>query len=476
MTKPAKSRKTVPGYVLARELTALSSAWLRHAYLKLPLRLGRSLAGDAGLDTVFDEARLMDIVGDVLLELFNDWGPLYGKAGQVALSRLSPKWQAMAEYLRLNRLYGDWPPMSFEQVSFILDSEIPKWRSALRVESQPLGVASMAQVHAAIDADGREWVIKILKPQAQQRLEESLQAIEQLVAAIKPMAVTAVAKRLMREMDDVVVALRREMSMQQELNTIERVREKWLEQDSSILRIPSVNREFSTDRVLVIERFHGIRLKDVVSKKVTLSDKQRQRLAKQILQELLIQVFEIGLFHADPHAGNLILLEDGSVGLFDWGLAGELREADRHHIAAMLKAVMARDLDRLVQALTNMAAEANKTVDQEKIRRELKRVVALFKREHEFVAGKPKKPLSLQQLIEACLRSADRLQIPVPTGLLLMAKSLMTIEGLARGIDPDVSITRVATPVLWRAAKPGIGEVFSLAKQIPSMAVQWFKK
>jgi len=88
-----------------------------------------------------------------------------------------------------------------------------------------------------------------------------------------------------------------------------------------------------------------------------LSKTVRQKLARAMLSELLVQVFELGLFHADPHAGNLILLEDGSVGLYDWGLAGELLDSDRRHIAALLKAVIALDLEQLIDALVEEHTE-----------------------------------------------------------------------------------------------------------------------
>jgi ubiquinone biosynthesis protein len=185
-----------------------------------------------------------------------------------------------------------------------------------------------------------------------------------------------------------------------------------------------------------------------------------------------VQVFELGLFHADPHAGNLMLTESGSVGLYDWGLSGELMEADRRHIAAILKAVIALDLEQLVDALIVMGEEVGKVVEREAVKKELKAVIALIKKGRE----KPDQKPSLQALFEACLKGAERLGIPVPDGLLMMAKSLITIEGLARGIDPKVSLGRIATPVLLRAARPGITDLFAMGKSLPRIARQMFGK
>jgi predicted unusual protein kinase regulating ubiquinone biosynthesis (AarF/ABC1/UbiB family) len=83
---------------------------------------------------------------------------------------------------------------------------------------------------------------------------------------------------------------------------------------------------------------------------------------------------------------------------------------------------------------------------------------------------------TLQELLEACLKSAESLNIPVPDGLLMMAKSLLTIEGLARGIDPEIAMARIATPVLFKAAKPGFKDIIAMSKRLPKLAEQFKKK
>ncbi len=463
--KAAKPRKKKSSWLsVPLELAAVGRAMLMYSAVSLPARVSRSLLLDPHIDSIFDEARFLDLLGDATLELFDALGPIYGKMGQIGLSRLSPNMQKVAATLRLTRLYGEWPAMSFEQVAYILDVEIPHWRGKLRVEKHPLGVASMAQVHAVTDSEGREWVIKVLKPHAVERLQATLAASDKLLAAGAALALSRVTKRALRELKELSAGFRREMSLTNERENIQRMRELWRERNDNTLRIPDVWEDFSTDRVLTMQRFHGVPMRHLVDGTVEVDEGLRRRLARGVLQELLVQIFEMGLFHADPHAGNLILLDDGSVGLFDWGLAGELLETDRKHIAAMLKAVMARDLERLITALQDLAKDADKKTDRNKIRKELQSVAKLVKDGDE----KGERP-TLQQILEACLKSADRLRIPVPTGLLMMAKSLVTIEGLARGIDPKVSLAMVAGPVLWRAAQPGLGDVLGLAKQLPGI-------
>ena len=456
---------------IPREITRLTQAWWQYGVFGLPSSLTKSLLKDASLDSVFNEKRLYEIFGDNALRLFDALGPIYGKAGQMALSRMSPSAHAVADNLHLTRLYKDWPAMPWSQVKKLLDAEIPQWRTGLTVEPFPLGVASLAQVHSATSADGRQWVVKVLKPQAKKRMAETTAALEQFINYLQPLALTQVAKRTLKEMRELINSFRRETSLIRERDTIIRLREKLQSRRQGVLMIPEVNRDFCSQHVLTVERFVGVSLAEVVSGKVELPPQFRQKLAKSVLSELLVQVFELGLFHADPHAGNLILTEDGEVGLFDWGLAGELFESDRRYIAAILKAVIALDHEQIIDALVSMGQDAGRDVDREDVRRELKSVAAMIKRGRDD----PTKKASLQELLESCLNSAGRLGIPVPDGLLLMAKSLVTIEGLARGIDPQVSLARVATPVLFKAAKPGWKEVVAFSRRLPGLVRKSFQ-
>ncbi|MFW7377799.1 MAG: ABC1 kinase family protein [Oligoflexus sp.] len=458
-------------FAIGREFLKIYKSIVLESSIATPLRLSKALLTDSGLDPLWSQRRLLELVGDVILNCFNSLGPVYGKAGQVALSRLSGDWKKTAEQLRLNRLYSDWPAMDFELVEQILDEEVPDWHQDFVIEPHPIGVASMAQVHVAVDDEGRKWVMKVMKPHAKKRLHETLDAIEQMIRLARPLELTAAGRRGVRELRDLVQALRLETDLKLEKTNIDRMRSKLNQKKQQVLHLPQTLDGYCTTNVLTVEMFDGISLADVVAGEVVIPKTLRKKLARRVLQELLIQVFEIGLFHGDPHAGNLILLADGTVGLFDWGLTGELVDSDRRHISALLKAVMAANMERLIDTLEEMALEHDVEVDRDEIEQEIRRMADHIKLGKE----EGRKP-SLQELLEMCLKSAESLQIPVPEGLLLMAKSLLTIEGLARGIDPEVAMGRIATPVLLRAAKPGLKDLMAFSKRLPKMASQILKR
>jgi ubiquinone biosynthesis protein len=442
---------------LRRELFQVAKGFGKSIFIALPVRLTTTLFNDSGLHGPFDQKRFAEQGGALILDLLNDLGPVYGKAFQTFLQR-SPK---MLEGFGLERVYGDWPALAPAEIYDRLDEILPQWREHLDIEPYPLGVASMAQVHAAKSRDGRQWVVKLIKPKAKERMLQTLSAWQQLVDQTRKLVLTEAGRLALDQAQTLHDALRAEIDLSQEARVIQRAAAA-LKDKRSILKIPELKTELCSDEVLVLERFSGTKLSDILAGRIAISEVQRRALAKGLLHELLIQVFELGIFHADPHAGNLILMDDGSVGLFDWGLSGELGESERKDIAAMLRAVMALDLHRLSQVLRAMAQRSGKEISEAKIQKELQRLAKKLK-----TPGK-----GMASTIQDCLHTAGRLRIPLPPNLVLMAKALITIEGLATGIDPRVSLKFIAAPVLFKAARPGFQDWWNLAKSASRVVFQ----
>jgi ubiquinone biosynthesis protein len=477
MTKKNDSSKFTSSPISAataipKELWKLSTGWWKHTTIGLSWRLTKAAVSDSQMVS-WGDGKVYAILGDALIGVIDAWGPLYGKAMQVLLSRMSKDALPHIERLGLDRVYGDWPPLAWNEVQFILDREIPRWREELRVETRPLGVASMSQVHVAHDSAGRKWVIKLLKPASMERLTESIAAIESAVAVAQPFAMTKTSKRFLRDVEDLCKSLAREMNLTFERETMTRVHDLIASHRQKSLRVPALHPLLGSSQVIVMELLEGVKISDIVSGKANIDEKTRRGIARNVLSELLVQIFEWGLFHADPHAGNLMMLSDGTVGLYDWGLAGELLETDRKFISRVLKSVMAGNIEMLIDVLVDMGREAGgREISRESVRSELNQLIVFF----EAGKGQGGEMPGLQVLVDAALSAADRLGIPMPSGLLLMAKSLVTIEGLARGIDENVPFARVAGPVLFKASDPGLSDVMALAKQIPGIIKSYLRK
>ncbi len=452
-------------FAIVKEILQIYKSILKEGTIGASVKISKFFLFDSALESPFAEKRLFELVGDIVINLFNELGPVYGKAAQIALSRIEGDAMELANKMHLDRFYSDWPAMPFSQVESILNQEIPEWQQEFVVEPHPIGVASMAQVHTATDNRGRQWVIKIVKPLSDKRLHETLDAIEQIIRLARPLESASIGRRSIKELRSLVKALRSETNLELECKNLKRMRDKLKNRKQQILRLPSTYDEFCTDKVLTVEKFEGVSLSDVVSQRTTLSEIQRRKLAKKVLQELLIQVFEIGLFHGDPHAGNLILLPDGTLGIFDWGLTGELDDTDRKHISSLLRSLMTWNKERLIDSLEAIAYDFKCQVSRDEIVKEIDGVIEMVQKKKE-----DGEKVDFHELLEVILKSTDKLGIPVPDGLLMMAKSLITVEGLARGIDPQIALGRIATPLLFRAAKPQLKDFWEMSRRIPKVA------
>lgn len=462
---PKRSLPISQYFAIVKEILQIYKSILKEGTFGASLKISRFFLVDSAIESPFAEKRLLELVGDIVINLFNELGPVYGKAAQIALSRIEGDALEVATKMNLNRFYSDWPAMPFSQVKTILNKEIPEWHQEFIVEPHPIGVASMAQVHCATDTKGRSWVIKVVKPLSDKRLHETLDAIEQIIRLARPLEATAVGRRSIKEMRSLVKALRFETNLDLERKNLKRMRDKLKNRKQQILKLPMTLDDYCTDKILTIERFDGIPLSDVVSQRATISEVQRKKLAKKVLQELLIQVFEIGLFHGDPHAGNLILLEDGTLGIFDWGLTGELDDTDRKHISSLLRSLMTWNKERLINSLEAIATDFKCEVSREAIVVEIDGVIEMVQKKKDN-----EEKVDFHEMLEVILKSTDKLGIPVPDGLLMMAKSLITVEGLARGIDPQIALGRIATPLLFKAAKPQLKDFFEMSRRIPKAA------
>lgn len=452
---------------LIRETSFIGKSWIRDGAIGIPKQIIKSILFSPKGEKVFNTKRWKEITGSQILDFFNSIGPVYGKIFQISLMKLPENQKQRLFEFGADRILGQWPPLPFETISHLLDKEIPGWREQLKVDPIPLGVASMAQVHSCVDTNGKEWVIKVLKPNSRIRLIETVEIIEQLISQIEQVSNNKSIASFIKDARSMANSLKEEIRFDKEKETLQRIREKLAKKKNNVLEIPQTFDIFCSHQVITMEKFNGIILSDVVNGKVTLNGQQRKKLARNLLSELLVQVFELGLFHGDPHAGNLILLENGNIGLFDWGLAGELSDSDRKHIASLLKAVLTMDGERLIDALHDMAqnSDAEEAPSKDTIKKEIKKLLENMKKMKENG-----EKMSFVASVEGCLKSANKLGLELPQGLLMMIKSLVTIEGLAKGVDPEVPLKRIASPVLFRAAQPGVRDLLSIAKNLPKIA------
>lgn len=364
-------------------------------------------------------------------------GVVFMKLGQVLSTRrdiLPPAYIA-----ELERLQDRVRPESAEVVRPVLEAELGQPVEALfaAFEWSPLAAATIAQVHSAKLEDGRRVVVKIQRPGLEARITEDLavlaylaSALDTLVPALRPFDAPA----MVREFH---TSLLRELDFRREARNVRRFRHALAGVPG--LWIPDVIPERSAARVIAFEHSTGRRLAEYVAE----HPEQRSALARRLAQLLLRQVFEEGLFHADPHPGNFFVLEDGTICLHDFGMIGELDERMRETLTELLTATVRGDTRGVANAYFELGL-VGPEVDRSLVEDEIAGLLRELREQ-------PLAEVSVGHALESLLRLGTRHRIRNPGVVLLLSRAFITMEAVMRGLDPQLDVLAA-----FREAVPGL--------------------
>lgn len=392
-------------------------------------------------------------VGDALVRFAQHSGPLLTKLGQVLATRNDVLPDAVCN--RLEALYTRQPPMKRRLLFAALGAAFPQGSPFRSIARHPLAVGSIAQVHRAELDDGQRVIVKIVRPGLRREIERDLNAAEVWLGLLLQLPggareTTRIA--LSRALRDLGTALRSEVDLRQEARSLEEFGKRL--RANPRVRVPRVYRQWCSEGVLVMEELAGEPLSAIRNRAKTDPETAR-RVADLALKEILTQVFDDGRFHADPHSGNLLILPDGRLGLIDLGLTGESREQDRRRIAKAVRAFVSGDPELLSRALLEFGA-LPPAFDFEAFRADVAavagrhegRVVAQVIGEDADVAGGSN---HLENLVHELFKVAYRHNMYVPPSTTLLIKTVVTIEGVARSLDPNINVVATALPIVLRS-------------------------
>jgi ubiquinone biosynthesis protein len=210
----------------------------------------------------------------------------------------------------------------------------------------------------------------------------------------------------------------------------------------STVRVPRVHTAYCTRRLLVQERFDGYTVAEITE--IDAAGIDRNVLARELLRTTLEQILRVGLFHADPHPGNIFAFRDGGLGLIDFGAVGRLDPIQQEAVIDMLAALSRRDVGLLRDAIERVA-EVQNTDRPEELERALARLLA----DHVRVTGVVE-PSVLQDLVATLARFGIRL----PADLVVLSRALVTVDGTLRVLAPDLSLVSAATETMTSTTTP----------------------
>jgi ubiquinone biosynthesis protein len=276
-------------------------------------------------------------------------GGAFVKLGQVLSTRrdLLPP-DVVAE---LSHLQDDVAPVDFETVRAMIEAELgtPISSSFREFEDKPIAAGSIAQVHAATLIDGRKVVVKVQRPGIDKLVERDIDALLKLAETLERRSRRARSFHVADLVGDFAMRLREELDFRVEAGNTSRIGANLAR--TPAVCVPEVHHSLCTQRVLTMERFHGVSVRDLEE---TVGDVDREAIAKRLLSAYLQQVMVDGVYNADPHPGNILLLDDQQIGLIDFGAVGRLDAVQQESLKQMLLAMGRRDPENLLTALLDV--------------------------------------------------------------------------------------------------------------------------
>src|SRR3954451_17462843 len=348
-------------------------------------------------------------------------GTTYVKLGQLLSSRPDLLPDVYIEELATR--VDDAPPVPFAEIRRTIDEELGADAFA-NVESEPLASASIAQVHAALLKDGREVVVKVRRPGVLEQVDVDLDVLRTTVRFLHKHSETAQLLQLEALADELEVHLRGELDLTEEAHNTELIGR--VVADFPELFVATVIRPYVTEQVLVLERIHG----EKVGSGHDLPAERAGRLARQFFRAYIRQVTVEGVYHADPHRGNVLLTPDGRLGLIDFGLLGRLDEETRTTLSLLLLAIArnrADDVASLILGLSLTTLDSDEAAFVHELRRKLPRY-------HWRPLSGIRAGEALADLQRICLRHGIRL----PPSFALVGKTLAQADSIARTLDPEL--------------------------------------
>jgi len=422
----------------------------------LLVRHGRAdLVRMIGLDRALDgEASAHDtsVRAQRLSSDLEELGPTFVKLGQVLSTRADilpdPYLEALA------RLQDSVAPVPFEDVARVVEAELgrPVDSAFAEFERTPLAAASLGQVHLARLADGRRVAVKVQRPGVHDLVDADVAVLADVAAFLD--AYTELGRRFefSRIVEEFAETIAMELDYRREAAHLSRFRTNLARFER--LLVPAPVMELTSSRVLTMDYVVGTPMKRATPAQIASVD--GPGLAEELFRAYLDQVLVHGLFHADPHPGNVLMTEDGRLALLDLGMVGRVREGLRPRLLELLLALGEGRGDRAAAVALEIGDVREERLDLEHFTTRISNLVA---REHTASVGE----MQVGKLVLEICRIAGDNGVLVPHGLTLLGKALLNLDQIARALAPDfnpsAAVRRHGSALLarqlWRSTSPG---------------------
>jgi ubiquinone biosynthesis protein len=431
----ARRYREIVRILAAHGLSQLTSAF------DIRARLRRAVVGGLAAEPDETVIRGRSVRAIHVRTAMQELGPTFIKLGQILSTRsdILPD-----EYIgELRKLQDNVPPAPWDEIKRLMESEFGVSTEALfrSMETEPLAAASIGQVYAGVLHDGREVVVKVQRPGIQRVIEEDLS----ILADIARVASNRVA--MIQRADAIGFVAEFAWTLRAELDFVREGRNADALRAGLIgvagIRIPEVIWDLTTPRVLTLERLNGVRIDR--REQLVANGYDPVQLVYRLADALATQIFKLGLYHADPHPGNFIVLGDGSIALLDFGQVGTIDDRLRERLLLLALACAERDPTRIVDEMSMLGAVPSGW-DRRGMERDIAHMITRY-------VGVPLREIPITDAVDDVMMMIHKHGVRLPAELALIAKTLSMTEALARQLDPEANIIDIVEPTIRQSVR-----------------------
>ncbi len=360
-------------------------------------------------------------------ETIEELGPTYIKIAQILSTRedIIPK-EYCDEFVKLKENAA---PLDFDIVLNVINDELgrPGEEVFSSIEKKPLGSASIGQVHKATLLDGTNVVIKVMRPGIYDTVLRDFSMLKKAIKYLDLISDPEFAMSVNTMLDETFETMKQEMDFRNELNNIELFRDN--HKEYKYIKLPKTYSELTTSHILVMEYINGIRIDD--AERLSEYGYDMQEICAKLVENFVVQIIDHGVFHADPHNGN-VMVEDGKIVWLDLGMVGVIGTKDQILYKRAIQAILKDDAYDLKNVLLTMGV-CRRAINHAKLYQDIEKL--LFN-----VSNTNIKDLNMGEILEELMSIAQSNGIVLPKGVTMLARSFVIIQNVVGNLDASSNL------------------------------------
>lgn len=384
---------------------------------------------EEGSDEIISKGTVYERIRLVLEEL----GPTFVKLGQAFSNREDLLPPELIQELQKLQDKVDTIDMNIKEI-LELEFNISADDHFREIEKEPLATASIAQVYKAVLADGSEVILKIKKPNVQMVIEDDLLLLKDMEKLISAYSEIGNKLNLKQAISTFERSLLEEVSLINEKENIQQFSRNF--KNNKETYVPKVYEEFSNNNVLCMEFIDGIKVTD---KSILLANSiDPVKVSEVGLRLFVSQILDYGFFHADPHAGNILVKKNGKIVFIDFGAVGKIQPNDKEILENLIVSFVAKNPHKIVRYLKKMAV-SYEIPDERRFENDVEDIL-------NFVHSSSLQEINVQVIVNKMKDILKDNRLYMPDYFYLLFKGISLIEGVGRNINPDLDIVKSLHP------------------------------